>query len=172
MDADAQRTAQTATEGILAAWGEHAITPDEARVPNELEAVAWRLGLQQMALTVNRSMLRLLDLPAVLALRVPGLTAPRYVALIAMDSSRLASNYLDAPQILSIGDSHECEERRRRITVLVARRHGVAVTVGVGVSVGAGLHDAGYGASNSGTAARSAQSTLNSVSHSTQSTMS
>jgi general secretion pathway protein A len=89
MDADAQVSAHAATEGILAAWGERPLGADESRVPNEIESVAWRRGLQEVGLTGNRSMLRLLDLPAVLALRVPGLIVPRYVALIGMDSLRL-----------------------------------------------------------------------------------
>jgi len=89
MDADAQVSAHAATEGILAAWGERPLAADESRVPNEIETVAWRRGLQAVELTGNRSMLRLLDLPAVLALRVPGLIVPRSVALIGMDASRL-----------------------------------------------------------------------------------
>jgi len=88
MDTDAEATAHAATERILAAWGECPLSGDEAQLPGELESVAWRRGLQDAGLTSNRSMLGLLDLPAVLTLRVPGLTAPRYVALIEMDATR------------------------------------------------------------------------------------
>ena len=56
----------------------------ETVLPDELDSVAWRRGLQHVTLTGNRSMLRLLDLPALLALRIPGTDAPRYAALVAM----------------------------------------------------------------------------------------
>ncbi len=73
---------------MLAAWGERPLATDETRLPDDIAAVAWRRGLQELSLTSNPSMLRLLDLPAVVALRVPGFTTPRYVAVIGMDDSR------------------------------------------------------------------------------------
>ena len=88
MDADADRSARTATDSVLGAWGLAPLTADEARLPDQIETVAWRRGSQELPLVTNRSMLRLLDLPAVVALRVPGFLAPRYVGLVAMDVSR------------------------------------------------------------------------------------
>ena len=46
-------------------------------LPDDLETVAWRRGLQALQLTANRSMLRLLDLPALLVVRLPGTPEPR-----------------------------------------------------------------------------------------------
>ena len=42
------------------------------RLPDDLETVSWRRGLQALQLTANRSMLQLLDLPALLVVRLPG----------------------------------------------------------------------------------------------------
>jgi len=82
--ADSVATAQSATAALLAAWSERPLVAGEARLPDEIDSVAWRRGLQHVTLTGNRSMLRLLDLPALLALRTPGTDAPRYAALVAM----------------------------------------------------------------------------------------
>ncbi|HEY2385951.1 MAG TPA: AAA family ATPase [Candidatus Binatia bacterium] len=81
-------TARAATDGILAAWGEHPLAANETQLPDELETVAMRRGLLDVGLTGNRSMLRLLDLPAVLTLRFPGSTTPRFVALLGMDGTQ------------------------------------------------------------------------------------
>lgn len=88
-DAEVPVSAHAATDAILAAWGERPLGADETRLPEEIESVAWRRGLQELPLTSNRSMLRLLDLPALVALRVPGFIAPRYVALTGIDGSRV-----------------------------------------------------------------------------------
>jgi len=85
---DTQTTARAATDGILAAWGEQPLAADEARLPDQLELIALRRGLLDVGLIGNRSMFRLLDLPAVLALSVPGSNTPRYVALIGMDGAQ------------------------------------------------------------------------------------
>jgi general secretion pathway protein A len=84
---DVQATARTATDGLLAAWGEHPLAADENRLPDEIENVAMRRGLLDVGLTGNRSMLRLLDLPALLTLRLPGSATPRFAALLGMDGT-------------------------------------------------------------------------------------
>jgi general secretion pathway protein A len=85
---DADASANRATDAVLAAWGERPLTPDELHVPVNLEAIAWRRGLQVLSITGNRSMLRLLDLPAMTVLRLPDSSGLRYAALTAMDGSR------------------------------------------------------------------------------------
>jgi general secretion pathway protein A len=72
---------------VLTAWGEPPLVDDDIRVPNDLEAVAWRHGLEQLQLTANRSMLRLLDLPAILVMQGERTGQARYVALIGLDES-------------------------------------------------------------------------------------
>jgi general secretion pathway protein A len=94
--ADAAATARTATAALLAAWSERPLVADEARLPDELDSVAWRRGLQHVTLTGNRSMLRLLDLPAMLTLRVPGVDTPRYAALVAMADGRVTLSFTGA----------------------------------------------------------------------------
>src|SRR5262249_21742502 len=51
---------RAAATAVLTAWGEPPLVDDDIRAPNDLEAVAWRHGLEQLQLTANRSMLRLL----------------------------------------------------------------------------------------------------------------
>ncbi len=85
---DLAASARAATAALLAAWGERPLADGETRLPDDLEAVAWRRGLHQLQLTGNQSMLRLLDLPALLILRLPGTGEPRYAALTGLDGSR------------------------------------------------------------------------------------
>ena len=111
---DSRASARTATAAVLAAWGEHPLEEEEMRLPESLEAVAWRRGLQELQLTANLSMLRVLDLPALLVVRVPGATEPAYVALTGLDGSRVVlsvngvSVTLDADALQSIwtGQAH------------------------------------------------------------------
>jgi general secretion pathway protein A len=86
---DLRASARAATATVLAAWGERPLLDDETRLPDDLETVAWRRGLEQLQLTANRSMLRLLDLPALLVVRVDRASEPRYVALTGLDESRV-----------------------------------------------------------------------------------
>ena len=85
---DLGASARTATAAVLAAWGERPLSEGEARLPDDLEAVAWRRGLQELQLTANDSMLRLLDLPALLVVRLAATAEARYVALTGLDDSR------------------------------------------------------------------------------------
>ena len=86
---DPQASARTATETLLAVWGNASSLGEDIRLPDGLASVAWQRRLQELQLTANRSMLRLLDLPALLVLRVGAAGAPRYVALTGMDESRV-----------------------------------------------------------------------------------
>jgi general secretion pathway protein A len=79
--------ARAAVADILAAWNAGPLTVKEAGALSNLEAVAWRRGLQHLSLSANRSMLRLLDLPVILPLSEGGQT-PRYVTLTSLDADR------------------------------------------------------------------------------------
>src|SRR5262245_15046365 len=100
---DENNNVRTATDVVLAAWGERALVVDESRLPDDLPSVAWRRGLQELTLTSNRSMLRLLDLPALLALRIPGAKDVRYAALTGMDPGRVALSIDGQPTIVDAG---------------------------------------------------------------------
>jgi general secretion pathway protein A len=95
-----EASARGATAAILSAWSAGPLTSDETNLPDDLESVVWRRGLQELPLTSNRSMLRLLDLPALVALRVPGGKGSRYVALTGMDASQVVLSIDGAPVIL------------------------------------------------------------------------
>ncbi len=84
---DTQATARAATATLLTVWGARPLVEGEARLPEDLESVAWRRGLEELQLTANRSMLRLLDLPALLELRPPGATVPCWAAITGIDDS-------------------------------------------------------------------------------------
>ncbi len=86
----ADASARSATDTILRVWGSRPLAADEAGLPDKIEAVAWRRGLQELPIRGNRSMLRLLDLPAVLVLKVPDAVERRYVTLTGVDGTRVA----------------------------------------------------------------------------------
>jgi len=82
---DARATTRVAVGAILAAWHAEPLAADE---PVDLARIAARRHLEDLPLVGNGSMLRLLDLPAILELRVPGADQPRPVALTGMSDGR------------------------------------------------------------------------------------
>jgi general secretion pathway protein A len=75
---------RSALDVVLAAWRVAGL--DSAEDPAvSLESVTHRRGLEVLRLTGNLSMLRLLDLPAVLEVRLPGARESSFVALSAID---------------------------------------------------------------------------------------
>jgi len=82
---DAPTSMRAAIGAILAAWHARPLAADE---PVDLAQVAARRGLEDLPLVGNGSMLRLLDLPAILELRIPGADQPRAVALTGMSDGR------------------------------------------------------------------------------------
>jgi len=79
------RSLRGAVGAVLAAWRVAGLDPNEEPTPDALEAIAHRRGLEDLRLTGNLSMLRLLDLPAILELRLAGTREPSYVALSAIE---------------------------------------------------------------------------------------
>ena len=84
---DARQSARTAAAAVLAAWRVRPLDADESAFPADLDRVAWRRGLDELALAGNLSMLRLLDLPAVLELTADDGTQ-RWAALAGLDDRR------------------------------------------------------------------------------------
>jgi general secretion pathway protein A len=100
---DPSASARAATGAILTAWGERALDGDETRLPENLEAVSWRRGLEELQLTANRSMLRLLDLPALLEVRGGASSAPCWLAMTRMDASQVVL-WIDGTPVTASGD--------------------------------------------------------------------
>jgi general secretion pathway protein A len=77
-------SARAALDAVLRAWQMPPLAPDETAAADDFHRVADRRGLEHLAITGNTAMLRLLDVPAVLELRLPGTSGPRYAALVGM----------------------------------------------------------------------------------------
>jgi len=86
---------RSAIDTVLARWGALPLEAGETPDTTTLAELAHRRRLEAMKLTGNLSMLRLLDLPAVLELHVPASRVPVHAALTAVD---------DAAVTLAIGD--------------------------------------------------------------------
>ena len=84
-----ERSARAAIDTVLAAWRVAPLRPDEKPAPDGIEHVANERGLEDLRLNGNLSMLRLLDLPALLELRLPGTSGSRSVALTRMTDDRV-----------------------------------------------------------------------------------
>jgi hypothetical protein len=78
-----------AVAALLAAWHVRPLEPGEPVVTDDLAPVAQRRGLEVLPLLGNTGMLRLLDLPALLALRLPEAGTTRWVAVLGLDGGRL-----------------------------------------------------------------------------------
>jgi len=81
-------SAEAAVDALLAAWHAPALAPSEAVGPWELARIARQRGLEYLPVVGTASMLRVLDLPAVLELHVPGADEPRYAALTGLGEGR------------------------------------------------------------------------------------
>ena len=79
--AKAKPSLRAAVAAVLATWRVPPLRSDEDPTVDDLETLVHRRGLDDLHLTGNLSMLRLLDLPAVLDLRLPGTKDPYYAAL-------------------------------------------------------------------------------------------
>jgi len=86
-------SARAALDAVLRAWQMPPLAQDETAA--DFNRIADRRGLEHLAITGNTAMLRLLDVPAVLELRLPGTSGPRYAALIGMQ---------DGAAVLAAGD--------------------------------------------------------------------
>jgi len=89
---------RVAAAAVLDAWQVAPLGGDELRPPDDVARAAWRRGLETLPLTGNLSMLRLLDLPAILELRIPGANGVRFAALVAVDD-RGATLALDGSRV-------------------------------------------------------------------------
>src|SRR5262249_56732395 len=77
-------SARQALDVVLRAWQVPPLAPDESAATADFTRVAERRGLEHLVLTGNTAMLRLLDVPVVLELQLPGASGPRYAALVSM----------------------------------------------------------------------------------------
>jgi general secretion pathway protein A len=100
---DPQTSARAAVEALLGAWHARPLDTGEGSSISELTAVAARRGFESLPLVGNGSMLRLLDLPAVLELRLPGAQGPRYATVTGVDGLR-ATLSIDG-QSMSVDES-------------------------------------------------------------------
>jgi type II secretory pathway predicted ATPase ExeA len=89
--ADTPRDASAASSirAVLDAWRVRPLERNEGELITDLTGIAQRRGLDHLPIVGNVSMLRLLDLPAILEMRLPETDGPRYVALteLGLDSS-------------------------------------------------------------------------------------
>jgi general secretion pathway protein A len=81
---DSAASARAALDVVLHSWQVPSLSADETTTADDFEHIADRRGLEHLALRGNTAMLRLLDVPAVLELQLPGASGPRYAALVGL----------------------------------------------------------------------------------------
>jgi general secretion pathway protein A len=86
---DAATSARLAVNSVFGAWRVAPLAASESGLPPYLTIAATARKLDHLPFVGNGSMLRLLDLPAVLELRLPGTDGPRYAALTGMRDGRM-----------------------------------------------------------------------------------
>jgi general secretion pathway protein A len=89
---DPARSLQTAVDGVLRAWRVPGVRGDEEVARDGIEPLVHDRGLEELRLTGNLSMLRLLDLPAILEIRPHGARATSYVVLTSIGDDQVALN--------------------------------------------------------------------------------
>jgi len=81
---DAAKSAQRALETVLERWKLAPLIVPEGGMPADFPAIGERRGLEQLALTANTALLRLVDVPAIVELAVPASGRPRLGAVVAL----------------------------------------------------------------------------------------
>jgi general secretion pathway protein A len=79
-------SAHLAFDAVARAWGVAPSAPDEPVTTSAYDRLAAARGLEHAALEANASMLRLLDVPAILELHLPAGVGPRMATLIGADA--------------------------------------------------------------------------------------
>jgi general secretion pathway protein A len=85
---DARASARASVQALLGAWRVQPLALGVTVELDDLAPVSHARGLEHLPLEGNGSMLRLLDLPAVLELRIPETGGPRYATIVGMESER------------------------------------------------------------------------------------
>ncbi|HWP65541.1 MAG TPA: AAA family ATPase [Candidatus Limnocylindria bacterium] len=109
-----EESLRDALDAVFAAWQAPTTKPGEATPGVSLATLANRRGLEDLHLTSNLSMLRLLDLPTVLELRSAETSRPVYGALLGIDDEsvtlRIGGETLRVPPAVLdpvwFGDAH------------------------------------------------------------------
>jgi general secretion pathway protein A len=81
-------SARAALAAILASWHAAPLGAHEGGSTLDIDRVAAARGFNHLVLSGNGGMLRLLDLPAILELRVPGSDGPRFAAVVGIADNR------------------------------------------------------------------------------------
>jgi general secretion pathway protein A len=110
---DPTRCASASIDRLLASWRVHPLAKGEDTA--DVDAIAWRRGLQSISFTANRGMLRLLDVPAQLAIRVPGYVVPRAVTLVRVDGTRWTLDVAGSPVTVEGGTLDELWAGQARV---------------------------------------------------------
>jgi general secretion pathway protein A len=87
---DPARSLRTSLDGVLRAWRVPGVRGDEEVARDGIEPLVHERGLEELRLTGNLSMLRLLDLPAILEIRPQGARATSYVVLASIGDDQVA----------------------------------------------------------------------------------
>jgi len=76
-----------AVQALLQRWNERPLEPHEMVIPMDLDAIAARRNLHYLSISGTVSMMRILNLPAILELVMPGAVGPRYAVLRGIDEA-------------------------------------------------------------------------------------
>ncbi|HLY36456.1 MAG TPA: AAA family ATPase [Candidatus Binatia bacterium] len=84
---NATQSVRAAGDALFAAWHARPLDVREGPLPAAFTAAAQQRGLEYLPLVGNMSMLRLLDLPAILEFRIPGADGTRYATLVGVTAT-------------------------------------------------------------------------------------
>ncbi len=102
---DNRVAALTATDDLLAVWGQNPLTEEERRATSiDLWAVAGKRGLQYLPISGTMERLRLMNLPAILEIAVPPTQRRRFAVLTSLDGERVSLRYGGAAVTVGVDD--------------------------------------------------------------------
>ncbi|TMA60308.1 MAG: peptidoglycan-binding protein [Deltaproteobacteria bacterium] len=84
---DARASAREALNAVFAAWGVRLLAPREPADARAFTGAAVRRGLEHLLVSSNGTLLRALDLPAILELNPPDAAGLRYAAVVNLSTT-------------------------------------------------------------------------------------
>jgi len=84
---DTRSSAHEALDAVFTAWSVRTLGPREPADAGAFTGAAMRRGLEHLLVSSNGSLLRALDLPAVLELNVPGADGVRYATVVGLSTA-------------------------------------------------------------------------------------
>src|SRR5205807_2327358 len=101
---DTRSSAHEALDAVFTAWSVRTLGPREPADAGAFAGAAMRRGLEHLLVSSSGTLLRALDLPAVLELNVPGADGVRYATVVGLSTA--GATFVVGDASIPVADGH------------------------------------------------------------------